>query len=97
MEKSWASTCSCPLSDGWKYKIGQSLSRPARAKCENLSPKITRRKRAAGMTQVIEYLPSKYKAMISNPSTVKKNQIVIKLHNSVYKHLIVEIKANENV
>jgi hypothetical protein len=31
-------------------------------------------KRAGGMTQVIEHLPSKYKALTSNPSTARTKQ-----------------------
>jgi hypothetical protein len=36
-------------------------------KKRDLISKITRGKRAGGMTQAVEYLPSKYKALSSNP------------------------------
>jgi dihydroxyacid dehydratase/phosphogluconate dehydratase len=36
--------------------------------------KITRVKRAGGVTQVIEYLPSKNKILSSNPSTTQKKK-----------------------
>jgi hypothetical protein len=36
------------------------------------SQKIARIKKARGMTQVIEHLPSKHKALSSNSSTVRK-------------------------
>jgi uncharacterized protein YwlG (UPF0340 family) len=32
--------------------------------------KITREKRAGGMAEVVDYLPSKHKALNSNPSTI---------------------------
>jgi hypothetical protein len=41
-------------------------------KRQALTSKITKAKRAGGMAQVIEYLPSKHKTLNSNPSTQKK-------------------------
>jgi hypothetical protein len=43
---------------------------PAWAKSKTIS-KITRAKRAGGLAQEVECLPSKCKALISNPSTAK--------------------------
>jgi hypothetical protein len=39
-----------------------------------LSEKQTKAKRAGGMTQVVECLPSKYKTLNSNHSTAKKKK-----------------------
>jgi hypothetical protein len=39
-----------------------------------LSYKIATRKGAGGMIQVVEHLPSMYKAVSSNPSTAKKKK-----------------------
>jgi hypothetical protein len=50
-----------------------SLSRKAR-----LYLKITKVKRARGMAQVVEHLPSKLKVLSSNPSSVKKKKKFIK-------------------
>jgi hypothetical protein len=36
--------------------------------------KITKTKRAGGMIQVIEHVPSKHKALNSNPSTTNKKE-----------------------
>jgi hypothetical protein len=36
--------------------------------------KIIKRKKVEGMTQVVEYLPSKCKALRLNPSTAKTNK-----------------------
>jgi hypothetical protein len=36
--------------------------------------KITEAKRNEGMVQVIEHLPGKYKALSSNPNTIKKKK-----------------------
>jgi hypothetical protein len=35
---------------------------------------MTRAKRAGAVTKVVEHLPSKHKALSSNPSTVKKKK-----------------------
>jgi hypothetical protein len=43
------------------------------AKQETIS-KITRERRAGGMTQAVEHLPGKFKALSSNPSTTKKEK-----------------------
>jgi hypothetical protein len=39
--------------------------------------KITNMKRAGGVTQVVECLPSKYQSLSSNPSTTQKTAISI--------------------
>jgi hypothetical protein len=39
--------------------------------------KITKGKRAGGITQVIECMPSKCKALNSNPSTLKKKTVYV--------------------
>jgi hypothetical protein len=49
-------------------------SYPAWAKKRDPSSKITRAKRAGNVVQVVERLPSKHKAMSSNPSTTKKRK-----------------------
>jgi hypothetical protein len=50
------------------------------AKMQDSIPKITKAKRAGGMTQVVEHLPSKHKAPSSNPSTTKrKRQSVVQV------------------
>jgi hypothetical protein len=51
-----------------QYKTGGSQSRPAWAKSETIS-KITRTRRAGGLVQAIEHLPSKCEALSSNPNT----------------------------
>jgi hypothetical protein len=43
-------------------------------KNKTLSEKQTKAKRAGGMTQVVECLPSKYKTLNSNHSTAKKKK-----------------------
>jgi hypothetical protein len=55
-------------------KIGELRSRPAWAKSKTLFSKRTRVKRAGGMAQGIEHLPSEYKALSSNPKTKKEKR-----------------------
>jgi hypothetical protein len=43
-------------------------------KCETPSQKKNKAKRAVGITQVIECLPSKCEALTSYPSTAQKNE-----------------------
>jgi hypothetical protein len=43
-------------------------------KAEILSGKYPSQKRPAGVAQVIEYLPSKCEALISNPNTTQKKK-----------------------
>jgi hypothetical protein len=43
-------------------------------KLETLFEKITKVKRAEGVAQVVEHLPSKSKGLSSNPSTIKKKK-----------------------
>jgi hypothetical protein len=47
-------------------KVGGLQSRQAQAKSKTIA-KITRAKTAGGVTQPVEYLPSKHKALNSNP------------------------------
>jgi hypothetical protein len=53
----------CHPSYGGKYKIGGQKSRPAQAKSEMLCSKY-QSKSDGGITQVVEYLPSKYEALV---------------------------------
>jgi hypothetical protein len=46
--------------------------RPTQAKSETLSQKYPTQKRASGVAQVVEHLPSKLEALTSNSSTLKK-------------------------
>jgi hypothetical protein len=64
----------CYPTDSGKHKIPRSRSRLAWAKSENLISKIIKAKRVGGMAQAVEYLPSKYKAPSSSPSTDKKKK-----------------------
>jgi hypothetical protein len=41
------------------------------------SSKLTRAKRARGMDQVVEHLPSKHEALSSNPSTIKNKKKMV--------------------
>jgi hypothetical protein len=43
-----------------------------RQKFKNLFKKITKTKSVGGMVQVVEHLPTKHKALNSNPSSTKK-------------------------
>jgi hypothetical protein len=43
-----------------------------------LFEKITKAKRARGVVQVVEQLPSQHEALSSNPSTAKKKSLMVK-------------------
>jgi hypothetical protein len=60
----------CHPSYGEKH-IGGMQCRPVWAKGPRLFFRITRVKRARGMAQVVEHLPSIHEVMSSNPSTTK--------------------------
>jgi hypothetical protein len=49
-------------------------------KKQNLIFKITRGKRAGGMAQVVECLPSKHKALSSNPSTTNTKKMSVEFN-----------------
>jgi hypothetical protein len=63
--------CDCCPRNKEKLKIGGIM---VCAKSEPLSLK-TRAKRAGGFTQEVECLPSKCKALSSNPSTAKRKRV----------------------
>jgi neutral trehalase len=48
------------------------IKRKDKIKKQDPIPKITKAKRAQSMTQVVEYIQSKHKALTSNTSTKKK-------------------------
>jgi hypothetical protein len=54
-------------------KKDHSLGWPGH-KYEILSQKRTKSKRTSGIAEVVEYLPSKHKALSSNHSTTKKKR-----------------------
>jgi hypothetical protein len=60
-------------------KTGGSQSRPTCSKNRDPISKITIAKRAGGMAQAVERLPTKHKALNSNHSTSKNIAIVIPL------------------
>jgi hypothetical protein len=72
VEKSWVWWCVCHPSYSWKCKIGRPWVWLAWAKNENLLQKMTRDKRARGMAEAIEHLPSKCETLVSTPHTEKK-------------------------
>jgi hypothetical protein len=49
-------------------------SQPGKIVHETISQKNPTQKRAGGVTQVVEHLPSKHKALSSNPSIAKKKK-----------------------
>jgi hypothetical protein len=49
--------------------------------------KINKAKRAGGMAQVVESLPSKFRAMSSNPSTTKKKKRINDLKEDSNKQI----------
>jgi hypothetical protein len=57
------------------FKIGELPSKLAWAEKQNLISKITRAKRAGGVTQVVECLPSKCKVPSSNSSSASKSTL----------------------
>jgi hypothetical protein len=61
----------CHSSNGRKDKIGGLWSRSVWAKNETLSPNNQSKKRAGGVPQVVETLPSKCEALSSNQKTNK--------------------------
>jgi hypothetical protein len=65
------------------YSPSYSLSRNRRSECKTLFGKISNAKRAGGMAQEVEHLPSKCKALSSNPSTAKNKKLI----NVIFPHL----------
>jgi hypothetical protein len=64
------------ISATWEVEIGGSRSKAyPRQKVQAPISKVTKIKRAGDITQVVEQLPSKHKALSSNPSTGKNKQI----------------------
>jgi hypothetical protein len=53
-------------------------SQPRQIVCETMSWKNPSQKRAGGVTQVVEHLPSNGEALSSNPSTIKKKKCLLK-------------------
>jgi hypothetical protein len=65
--------CTCHPSDSrkqnWEITVQATLSKKVRPNLKN-----NQGKRARGMAQAVEYLPSKHKALSSSPSTAKKKK-----------------------
>jgi hypothetical protein len=62
----------------WEVEVGGSQSKASPGKVERrLHLKIKHSKRARDLTQVIEDLPSKPKALSSKPSTSKEKEIML--------------------
>jgi hypothetical protein len=60
------------------------IRRSALAKSETLSQKYPTQKRAGGVAQVVEHLPSKCEALSSNPSTrVGGREVVPRYANGI--------------
>jgi hypothetical protein len=61
------------LSATWEVEVGRSQSETSLGKCTRhyLINKL-REKRTGGLAKLVERLPSKYKALSSNPSTTTK-------------------------
>jgi hypothetical protein len=69
--------CICDPSYPEKHKIErQWSSQPGQKERPPPISKITRARRAGGVTQAVARLPSKCEALSSNPSTAKKNKKV---------------------
>jgi hypothetical protein len=71
-KKAGCGAATCHLS-GRKHKVGRLVDQAGldKGKQDSIS-KIIRANRVASMAQVTEHLPSKCKALCSNPGTAKK-------------------------
>jgi hypothetical protein len=64
--------------------IGGSWSKAGPGQKQDPIWKITKVKRARGVAQVVEYLPSKFEALSSNPNTAKKTKLAKQILLTAY-------------
>jgi hypothetical protein len=74
-KKRWVQWCTTVIS----AMVGTVKQEDQRSWSQLPWVKISRAERAEGVAEVVEHLPSKHKALTSNPSTVKKKKMVVSI------------------